>query len=848
MSPDHERGRPFRSDGAINVVWDEPGLLGAAYLSIDGGGLLEIDPATLEIQRLSIREPAFARPTLRRLLGEEALEALERFRTTGESDSPIARLSAVTGDPLLSLGFSLWWSRWTPLPVSRERAAMDVALTAFRAGRTDVSAQALLACASSVADLAMQVGQHDALPARLRDELLALVEAASSVLGQLHPQWAAFRGLHDSLVAVGTQDGDPALIGSDARQPQASAAGADSAPGHQTLSIELDWPSLPPRVLDPATVRVRLEGQAGGYLLSLPAHPFFDGRSEAADGLRGAVVREATGETISSSALIFHRSQHAFTTWLPVPSDVVDPVLVVIGQFGVATVTRADVRRQRAVSMAVWSMARARQEAASAALRGVQLSLDWMLDVSVDVAQLLDEEPRLLDGFRRWSGSVGRGETSLLPPPLLTEMLQLVLPESAPSAFPSEGELLPLVAVAATTDGDLHVGRPPRGRGAVYFPVLGGVMGVQVDDDLAIPFSAVSDPVAAAWWLELVYGEAVALAVAEIAEELRGESGPDERVPLSQAVPVTKGPLFPAAVRFGVGSWIDRWWPSSDAAPVPLDQTKLNLELGVLAWTLEFLFGGLGAASARLAEAVAPLTELARNDSVPDDNLLRPALRATLESVPLPPETAGELAKLEQAIIALGTSRPDLSDAGLTDVLRSWGREERRVVSPRRRIAMVARGGNSVARHFPVAIDLCPPRSLSWSERAIEVTLTLVDQMAQAVMRVQAGDQAPGAQLFGRLYLDDDSTPVSVGELALGPDGYYSCEMRFSLSSLPGDLTADVFTSSLLAPHDPERSHNVRMEVMRISEAIARGSHNDPPDASVDELAPDAPWRALRRG
>jgi hypothetical protein len=410
------------------------------------------------------------------------------------------------------------------------------------------------------------------------------------------------------------------------------------------------------------------------------------------------------------------------------------------------------------------------------------------------------------------------------------------------------------VEILATAAGTVEIGSPPQGPGANYFPVLGGLMAVEVTGSGANLFASIADTSAAAWWLSLVYGDDVASAVMElgglIADRVDSEtvgSANDSRV-----AAFFPGPLFQPVVRFGAGSWIHRWWPTPDVAPLPIDETLIALEVGTLAWAIEYVFGGLEVAGRYLEPRVNELLTMVKDGRSTDSNLIGPALRATLESVPLAPEVGDALRALESVIDRVDAQRADFEDEAISIAITAWQLTRDSDDAPEFLLrvpatSLVARGAASASstEHFLVDVELCPPRALSWSEDAIETSLTHADGSVRVRTRVKAGSQPTTLSMYCRVYVEDEPSPRVVFKLELNADGTFEGVAQFEAPSLPESFLSDVFAAELLAAPDPRRAMAMRSEVAPIFEDLASRSRAKVEDSAIQQLGPEAPWRAL---
>lgn len=180
-------------------------------------------------------------------------------------------------------------------------------------------------------------------------------------------------------------------------------------------------------------------------------------------------------------------------------------------------------------------------------------------------------------------------------------------------------------------------------------PVAGGALDVDVSDPLQPLRAHVADVAAAAWWLPFVFGDEVAIAVADLAEDATGGSVTVE----CEAA----GDLYTPARRLLTGFWLRRWWPSDRQGIPPVQEWLLEVELGALAYAADMLFtsqapardlledhlGILGAQFERYAAAAGGdegLDQLAR--------VLFDAIGAALQTVDARADGYDDLALIEQ--------------------------------------------------------------------------------------------------------------------------------------------------------------------------------------------------------
>ncbi|MEV0682591.1 hypothetical protein AB0I35_01880 [Nocardia sp. NPDC050378] len=105
---------------------------------------------------------------------------------------------------------------------------------------------------------------------------------------------------------------------------------------------------------------------------------------------------------------------------------------------------------------------------------------------------------------------------------------------------------------------------------AMVLEVVGGHLSWSLLDDRQLPAAVLDDPVTAQDWLWAIYGEGVAIAVADGADgEIAAES--------------VRPDLVAALRRLAYAHWASRWWPASTVEGIPaLDRHLLDAEIGQL--------------------------------------------------------------------------------------------------------------------------------------------------------------------------------------------------------------------------------------------------------------------------
>lgn len=213
------------------------------------------------------------------------------------------------------------------------------------------------------------------------------------------------------------------------------------------------------------------------------------------------------------------------------------------------------------------------------------------------------------------------------------------------------------VAVQVLDDGTVCLGATrPTGLLTQAVDLDGGTLIIDLNDIAAPPFAELTDVRRALWWLTFVFGD-------EVADGVRIATEAD----LDQSVrsPIARPSLFSNPVlRFAVGLWLYRWWPSSDRPGVAelteRGERWLATELGILAWYAEDAFGGKDVAEALLRDNVQFVIHTASQSSGTDHPLA--AVRAVIESVAVDDFTYAKLSRLEDVLLGAAVSLAELED------------------------------------------------------------------------------------------------------------------------------------------------------------------------------------------
>lgn len=391
----------------------------------------------------------------------------------------------------------------------------------------------------------------------------------------------------------------------------------------------------------------------------------------------------------------------------------------------------------------------------------------------------------------------------------------------------------------ATTDGGVAIGTEPTGPSAYFFPVFGAVVGIDLTDPDGRLYTLVSDHARAAWWLSHVYDDAVSRAVG--AAVAAGESGEAE-VATTLALPENRGWLWNALYRYGAGRWLQQFWPSHDAwdvapgSPAPrIDEPLIDLEVGVCAWSCQFVLGGLSPARQYLQGREQQLLELARGGAG-DPGLIGPALRATIESVPLPDPVVAELRAQESIEATVAREHP--SDDDIAEASSAM-------------LLVQARGASTDTTRLRFDVDprQLPGRALSAAPGAVGLDLVPEPGGIRTVVSVAAGDR-PTDQVIWAMVYHGGGTPIATFALDLDPErGQYAASAVVEAAGGPlrrDRLYVRLGTADRLTSPDPELVAELRGATMPIFRMFLDRSRVVPDvDVPVHELAPVDGWRAL---
>ena len=304
--------------------------------------------------------------------------------------------------------------------------------------------------------------------------------------------------------------------------------------------------------------------------------------------------------------------------------------------------------------------------------------------------------------------------------------------------------------------------------------VSGGSLSVDVRDPGLALSARIDDIPAASWWIEHVFGPAVADAVLT--------AGPDA----VECAPAD-GAFADLAARLAMGLWLRRWWPAKTAGIPAIEEWMLDAELGELAWTGESLFGDADLAERLLAPHVTVLAGELRDRILsgaddPDSGLgqvVYRASRAAIDSVD--PQQLGYHAlsttlravEVQEAAVRAGV------DALISQAL-SDAKRERQLAS----VAGSDSGGSPVTTGFGYADwESCNPRSLDNDPGAIAWEVTETPAGLWINVAVRAVTATRSAELYARVILPG-SDPISVA-LDWSPGSYHGAEL------LPVDVLPD---------------------------------------------------------
>ncbi|MFE2844012.1 hypothetical protein ACFXKS_10715 [Streptomyces scopuliridis] len=322
---------------------------------------------------------------------------------------------------------------------------------------------------------------------------------------------------------------------------------------------------------------------------------------------------------------------------------------------------------------------------------------------------------------------------------------------------PAEGGLLRVITPPPGDGGPApSVLDPAPGVDVAVLEVAGGLLTWSVLALDAVPVAVLDDVDLAQEWVWAVYGEQVALA---LADDTVTESAPEQLPDQPEPVEVPVLPALPALVasarQLAFAHWAARWWPASviDDIP-PLDARLLDREIGDLTEECDLLFAGEETADSRPPDG--PDAESAAVEEPPRATDYALAAGPAAGTGTAGPVGAGGLT------LARGTGGSDWRRCppGLVDASEravSW-----EVV---RAAARTTVSVSVVAAPGPVTVpsELTPRATVSGAADPLDLALRLVDDawLGDAPFdTVRTGDPAPGgAGLAVDIYLPGFGTP-----------------------------------------------------------------------------------------
>ncbi|MFE2034402.1 hypothetical protein ACFXBB_14325 [Streptomyces scopuliridis] len=318
---------------------------------------------------------------------------------------------------------------------------------------------------------------------------------------------------------------------------------------------------------------------------------------------------------------------------------------------------------------------------------------------------------------------------------------------------PAEGGLLRVITPPPGDRGPApSVLDPAPGVDVAVLEVAGGLLTWSVLALDAVPVAVLDDVDLAQEWVWALYGEQVALG---LADDTVTESAPEQPEPVEVAVLPALPALVASARQLAFAHWAARWWPASviDDIP-PLDARLLDREIGDLTEECDLLFAGEETADSRPPDS--PDAESAAVEEPP---------RATDYALAAGP--------------AAGTGTPGPAGAGGLTLARGTGGSDWRRCPPGlvdaseravswevvRAAARTTVSVSVVAAPGPVTVpgELTPRATVSGAADPLDLALRLVDDawLGDAPFdTVRTGDPAPGgAGLAVDIYLPGFGTP-----------------------------------------------------------------------------------------
>ncbi|MGV9676095.1 hypothetical protein ACWDSJ_12510 [Nocardia sp. NPDC003482] len=286
--------------------------------------------------------------------------------------------------------------------------------------------------------------------------------------------------------------------------------------------------------------------------------------------------------------------------------------------------------------------------------------------------------------------------------------------------------------------------------------VEGGLLTWSLLDGQDVPAATIDDPKAAQDWLWAVYGEEIALAVAD--------SVPEARHPARPGLPA----LATSARRLAYAHWAARWWPASTVDGIaPLDERLLERDIAALTEECDLLVAG--------ADAFVPVArEIPATPRAADY-----ALAAGPETVTAP------------LVLARGTADwdwrrcpPGLIDASERAV--SWElRRERNISVLRVRAVAAPRLRSAVHSHLQ-------PRVRVHTPDPITIELTLVGEVWTGETPLPTTVPEPTIELFVPGVGPAGSDPRDESEPRRRLRAHAADRLRRAASDLPDALSAEI--------------------------------------------------------
>lgn len=424
--------------------------------------------------------------------------------------------------------------------------------------------------------------------------------------------------------------------------------------------------------------------------------------------------------------------------------------------------------------------------------------------------------------------------------------------------------------VSTAANGTVEIGEGYR-TGLTIQPLVlaGATVYVDVAQLDSVPSAVISDPAKAAWWIEFVYGEDVAQAVAVQA----GEDVSPETAEVVADATSSDVDLAESLLRFAKGTWLYRNWPLPDRSGVPVltfsDERGLECELGTLAAYLEDAFGGLQVAEALLRDNIEYIQALAlaagRGEVAPAR--MRAVLRAAMESVVLDDAAYTYLENLEATLAEPTGTAASVAPSRVQE--SAWSRVRGMIDDLIGRPLVVAMGDEPLEGKATVAWGLVPPRTLSTSEDNVDwsirvrpdgswadVTVAVKvhpearesseeyfaavgfgEALPAAIVALDEPSRVSGAGVPSTL-LGFDQVPVS--ELPTSPDpvNVKVFVPRYSASTASGTFVGSTFS---------EREAIARQVRLLVDEPARSSSLAYQADLAAYDVDPQAPWFPLAR-